>query len=260
MPGRSERRRLSRGNGPKRGLPLDIVLPAVVALLLGLVSFVALNWVRQGPAGPPAAVIIDQLGATDPGPEFVSEATDLLAGAGYTVDYYDPRVVTVELYQKFQRRGYDLIILRTHAAPLLSENGVALFTNEPSTPDRALREPLAWVSYNQGGAKLNGIPPEFISSFMEGSFDGTTVVMMGCNTLTGPGTANAFLSRGATSVFGWDGSVSSVHTDESTLMLLRHLVTEGKTPEEARQAMDSHLRHDYLYGGDLQLLSARSGD
>lgn len=47
----------------------------------------------------------------------------------------------------------------------------------------------------------------------------------------------AFLARGASIVFGWDGPVGVDYVDGATLSLLRHLFSEGMDAERAVEAV-----------------------
>jgi hypothetical protein len=87
----------------------------------------------DGPA-PRRAVILDQLALTAPNPSFRDEATALLRGAGYAVDYVPGKDVTVERYQSLPAEGLGLVVLRVHSARVDGPTGltddVALFTGE----------------------------------------------------------------------------------------------------------------------------------
>ena len=67
----------------------------------------------------------------------MESATDTLAEAGYSVDYYSGEEVTVDFYRDLQTAGYELIIFRTHSARLVGEyagdsyDEALLFTSEP---------------------------------------------------------------------------------------------------------------------------------
>ncbi|MEA3408471.1 MAG: hypothetical protein U9R48_10420 [Chloroflexota bacterium] len=48
---------------------------------------------------PPKAAIVDQIGFSFPSPEFIEEAKEILAEAGYRVDVYPPQQVTIDFYR-----------------------------------------------------------------------------------------------------------------------------------------------------------------
>jgi len=209
------------------------------------------------------AAIVDQLALTEPNPSFAEEATRTLQGAGYTVDYYPGEQVTVEFYRDLPTHNYDLIVLRNHAARrpdvLASKlpDEAALFTSEAYNSDEyvddqnALR--LVKVRYPDSDEVFFGVRSDFITSSMKGRFDGTTIVLMGCNGLTTSRTAEAFVEKGAKAVVGWSELVSASHTDEATERLLEHLVVDGQTLEEAVEKTMADVGPDPAYGSVLRV-------
>jgi len=72
------------------------------------------------------------------------------------------------------------------------------------------------------------IAPEFVKSSMEGRFENTVIVMMGCNGLTYTPMAEALIQRGALVYIGWNLPVSIDYVDNATMHLLNGLIAEGK--------------------------------
>lgn len=224
---------------------------AVAALLLGLPG--------SGGDGPRAA-IVDQLQLTSPNPQFVADATQLLAENGYTVDYFPGEAVTVDFYRNLPKRRYDLLILRVHSTAQVSRGAdevrsVSLFTNEPYTKTGYYQEQVAgrigFASYKDRVEQYFGITSGFITDSMKGGFKGTTVIMMGCEGLVNEKAAEAFTRRGAKDFIGWDGLVSAEHTDEATLKLLQHLVVEGASADEAIARTMTEVGPDPDFGSQL---------
>jgi uncharacterized membrane protein len=220
---------------PQRGRKRRLVFVALgigVAACLAVVAALALVLAR-GPTGPKAA-IVDQLSLTEPNPAFAEETTAVLRDAGYDVDYYPGEKVTVDFYRNLPSHGYDLIVLRNHSA---RRPDSALFTSEVYDPGKYVDEQndlrLVKVSYPSGGDIYFGVRSDFITTSMKGRFDGTTIVLMGCNGLTTSRTAEAFVEKGAKAVVGWSELVSADHTDEATEHLLQHLVADGEDADEA---------------------------
>lgn len=106
---------------------------------------------RQVAPGSGKAVIVDQLELTAPNPAFVRQATELLEGAGYSVDYIPGKDVTVDFYRTLPQRGYDFVLLRVHSARReeagVRTDDVALFTGELVDPIKysmtGIPEPVA---------------------------------------------------------------------------------------------------------------------
>ncbi|MDI6858188.1 MAG: hypothetical protein QME71_07755 [Dehalococcoidia bacterium] len=218
-----------------------------------------------------SAAIVDQLSLTAPNPSFAEEAGELLTNAGYEVDYVPGDETTVEFYRYLPARKYDIVLFRNHAArrpDVLAArlpDEAALFTSEAYDRNRYIEDQdslrLVKVSYPGAEEVFFGIRSDFIVSRMEGDFGGALIVLMGCDGLTTDRTAAAFVAKGAGAVIGWDGLVTADHTDKATASLLRHLLIEGLTAEEAVEAAASEVGPDPAYGSTVKVVSvaAHSG-
>jgi hypothetical protein len=209
------------------------------------------------------AAIIDQLSLSQPDQAFVDSATRLLGEAGYAVDYYPGEEVTVGFYRELPTHGYGLIILRVHSG-LAKDHGkptgyVSLFSGEPfsetfhdaRTFEDAEAGRLGRAAQFEGGAEYYGIVPAFIQSSMQGTFEGATVILMGCDGLATDSTAEAFLRKGARAVVGWDGRVLGEHTDQATERLLQHLVLDRLSIREAVAQTLAEVGQDPKYQSTL---------
>jgi hypothetical protein len=187
----------------------------------------------------------------------------LLEQAGYAVDYYPGEEVTVEFYRGLPAHGYDLLVLRVHSGMAKDDgvptNYVSLFTGEPfseifhdaETWEDAEAGRLGRARQRDGSPEYYSIVPDFIESSMRGRFEGTTVIMMGCDGLRTDTTAEAFVHKGAKAVVGWSGPVSPSHTDAATERLVNHLVTDGLTVEEATARTMAEVGPDPEYKSRL---------
>lgn len=218
----------------------------LVAALISLAVVLGLLKLFGGGDQPgPTAVIADELAVTDPNPMFVQAATNLLERAGYAVDYYGGEEVTIDFYRHLPELGHDLILFRTHAARLRGEedeltDDAGLFTSEPYSRTRYVEEQRANevrpARYFEGAGDLSvylGITPDFVKSRMEGTFQDTTVIIMGCDGLRSSTLAEAFVERGAAAVVGWNGPVTAAHTDAATERLLQYLLQGGLALDQA---------------------------
>jgi hypothetical protein len=231
---------------------------------------------RDGGAGAPRAVIVDQLAITDPNQAFIAEATALLEDAGYRVDYVPPELVSVAYYRELPRRGYDLVIVRSHssqtrtrvlpallpgATPVaaeaeVTEAVVSLFTNEAyageSHLDLQRARAIGIVSYPEHPelGRYFGVTPEFVQRVMRGRFDGTTFVVMGCGGLHSTGMAEALVERGAARFISWNDLVTASHTDRATLRLLPLLLAGRNATDAVAETMAS-LGPDPAFGASL---------
>jgi hypothetical protein len=221
---------------------------AILALLIVFSIFVIYSYLNsqssnQPPASELKAAIVDQLSLTVPNQTFIETATKILETGNYTVDYYPGEEVTVGFYRNLPTNGYRLIILRAHssATSLQGEefvrSPVVFFTSEPYSQTKYVVEQLT----DQLG-KASYAPPEppyyfsihheFVTSSMNGKFQNTTIVMMGCEGLSNTKMAEALIKKGAKVYIGWSGDVSATHTDQATIQLLTYL-TKNQTIKQA---------------------------
>lgn len=256
------------GHARRRSRLIKLGLVAIGGILVALLVFY--SSAGQAPGGSPSsqtrAAIIDQLSQTEANPAFVESATRILTQAGYEVDYYQGEEVTVDLYKELPRQHYDLVILRVHSG-LVNEidrgagtetltDAVALATGERYDQAKyvsSLGPRYPGLGAYQSTPRLFGITPDFIRFAMEGRFDDTTIILMGCDGLWSTKAAQAFLHRGARSFVSWSGLVSAAHTDVATERLLHHLVSEGLTVEEAVAKTEAEVGPDPEYGSELLL-------
>jgi hypothetical protein len=253
----------------------------LVTALCAVTAGTLLTLRAMGSDGPRVrrAVIVDQLAATDPNETFVSDATTMLADAGYAVDYVPAPDVTVDFYRELPAQGYDVVILRSHSAAVrerpievavpdgdgatsqgvYAEPDVTLFTNEPfgnGAHDRDVRSgQLGFATYGpttSDGERFFGIAPAFIGEGTRGRFRGAAVILMGCGGLSSTGMAEAFVSKGADEFVSWDAPVTAEHTDRATTSFLRHWLVDGKAVAEAVEHSMSDVGPDPTFGARLQ--------
>jgi len=220
--------------------------------------------------GPLKAVIIDQLYDENANEEFHNKATEYLETAGYQVDIFTTKQITVDLYKKLPQMNYKYVILRSHGVSDLSNDSeVFLFTGEKYQSDMYIQEQL--FDYVKKGATLseinfkpssqelsdwvlvNGtytltapaikeettteqyflITPKLVDDLMEGTFPGTIFLLGGCSTLSNPSLADSLIKRGGSSVIGWSDNVGSVTNDWFLLNLLELTLINNFEIEEA---------------------------
>lgn len=248
-----------------RGRAAAVLALSAVALI-GAVVAALLLWPDDREA-PPTAVIIDQLAATDANPEFVSAATASLQAAGYRVDYVPSEAVTVDFYAGLPGRGYDIVIVRSHALQEVfglrrdaagnpvPEREVGIFTNERydqrAHVDDQLRDRLTIASYPEQPERFFAIAPGFVRETMRGDFGGATFVLLGCGGLNSEGMAQALTARGVANMLSWNDRVTAEHNDVAGAELIRSLVIEGLAPREAAAATMAQLGPDPGFSSTL---------
>ena len=244
-----------------------------VAAVVTSLSLVPVLNSSPPPEGPPKAAIIDQLSLTVPNPDFAEAATELLQEAGYAVEYYDGRKVTVNFYRELPSLGFQLVLLRVHSGvsrevdmatgEVSQMEFVSLFTGEIFRQTLYLKEQQEQLvgagrtPYDPDTAYF-GIGPRFIKQSMRGEFKDSVIVMMGCDGLKTPFTAQALIDRGASAVVGWDKKVAADHTDAATLQLLEEYVVKGLPLDEAVKNVSSLIGPDPYFGAEMLLLRDRA--
>jgi len=227
--------------------------------------------IADGDSTPPAprAVIVDQLSLTFPNPGFVEHATGTLEQAGYEVDYFSGEEVTVDLYRNLPALDYDLVILRAHSGQLWPDSGaigsvqqsyVSLFTGEPYSHTKYLDEQrdarVVRAVYYEGDDPIFAVSSGFVETSMQGRFDGSVILLMGCEGLVSDRTARAFVDRGASAFISWDEEVSAEHTDAATERLLEKMLVERLPVEDAVAQTAAEMGPDPVYGAQLKVLTA----
>jgi hypothetical protein len=221
-----------------------VIFSVFVLVIVALSSYFAYNFLNQSavqtfieptlqfkPENPNLelkAAIVDHLSLTNPNQTFIETAAKTLTSAGYTVDYYSGEKVTVEFYRNLPSHEYKLIIFRVHT----TEKG-AFFTSQPYSTTSYIQEQWndqIWkVSYYGDPPFYFGISPSFVKSCINGKFEETILIAMGCYSLKFNDMAEAFIEKGAKVYIGWTGSVLGSHTDLATTRLLKHLLLERET-------------------------------
>jgi hypothetical protein len=272
---RSSIRRQERGPRHSRGGARRLkwlalfALVAVCASLAALAAFLVLRPGSSERSGPPRAAIVDQVSLTDPNSAFVQEATSMLEGAGYAVDYYPGEQVTIDFYQDLPSHHYEVVILRVHSARFQTDAGVltddvVLFTGESYDRQRYVAERkagiLARVRYFETNptSYFFGVTAKFVESRMKGDFKGATVILMGCDGLRSNTMAEAFVRKGAGAFISWDDLVSTDHTDAATERLLQHLVVDKLGTQEAVTRTMTEIGPDPSYGSKLHVYPAEA--
>jgi hypothetical protein len=120
---------------------------------------------------------------------------------------------------------------------------ICIFTSELYSTSKYVYEQLTdritSVSFSGSQPYYFGIIPNFVKLGMNGKFQNTTVIIMGCNGLTYTDMAEAFIQKGANAYISWNNSISASHTDQATICLLQHLITEKQT---INQAIDNTMK------------------
>ena len=241
----------------------------------------------------PKAVIIDQLYDDIQNEWFHKKSSELLQGAGYQVDIFTTKDITVDFYKKLPLQNYKFVLVRSHGvADQNDQNSVSLFTGEKYVTDKYISEQLfgqikkgapllevnflangsdsQWVVVNETYSVLSMpanaittsdeeyflITPTFVDTAMEGKFSQTIFVLGGCSTMHTDTMAKSLSKRGASVVVGWDNKVGSYENDFAMLSLLEGLLVNNMEMEDAVESVMNQIPLESMeYPTRLQVYS-----
>jgi len=259
-----------KGKLPTRRFPWFAWL-GIAAVIVAIVIFVRSS-VSNKPTGSgyPSelrAAIVDQLYSLQPNEAFVNEVTNQLEDYGFEVDLYQGDEVTVDLYGRLPDYGHELIIFRAHSGLLRSKGErierTCLFTNEPYSEMKhvaeQLSDQLAKARIDEYHAWVFGIGDEFVTQSMEGQFDDTVIIMMGCSCLYLEDLAEAFINKGASAYLAWVATVDLDYVDGAALNLVENLCSKELTVRKAVAETMAENGPDPHYGAVLEYYPASSG-
>ena len=209
-------------------------------------------------SGPKRAAIVDQTALSHPNPELSSALVADLTAAGFTVDTYTGKEVTIALYRSLASKGYRFIVFRTHSTndildTELSGQPVYLFTSEPYDKYRYVPEQMtaqigmAKVAYEEESPPYFAIGPEFVQRSMAGRFDRTLLIIGGCKSLDTLALAQAFIAKGVAAVVGWNEWVDLSHNDQAIQKLVHALTAENLPLGQAVQETMARVGPDPTY-------------
>ena len=230
-------------------MKLKVIIPVILVIFCICLSTIFVFF--HGSPRIPKAIIVDNLHLDELSPSnetipFVQETRKLLERVGVkVVDYVGVNDVTLEVYRNLAK--YNLVILRVHSGLLIGEEEkeevVCFFTSE------SLRENLGKYSewFSKGylaNATLRlcddgtqkhfiGVKPDFISNCLNGEFQNSIIIAMGCNSSINDSMAKAFIDKKARVYIGWTRDVTADYTDNATLELLRRFFQKNQTVKEA---------------------------
>lgn len=140
---------------------------------------------------------------------------------------------------------------------------VVFFTSENYSDTEHVSEQfdmrLVYVRFPDVAQLYFGITPRFVQNSMEGRFNDTTVIAMGCEGLNQTTMAEAFIQKGARAFISYNGAVSEMYTDNATVCLLRHLVTEKHTVQDAVKETMNEVGPDPQYRSILMFYPNNAG-
>jgi hypothetical protein len=153
------------------------------------------------------------------------------------VKYYPREQVMIELYKDLATYDYGLIIFRVHSG---REPVTFFFSGEPYNTTEYFPEQwndqIGQCQVPDETLTHFSIRPLFVKYAMKGSFYKTVIIAMGCASLRTTEMAQAFIEKGAAAYIGWNASLTAFYGDLATLSVIKHLLLENQTVEEAVDA------------------------
>jgi hypothetical protein len=158
---------------------------------------------------------------------FVKAVGALASNAGYGFDYYPFGQGSVDFFKHLPQKGYSIILLRTDSDAVTGAVATSDRYNQYQYPGEQLSDSVARIKVNGTFYEYFGLTPKFIQN-MCGRFSATTILAMGCFTMSSTDMAQAFVEKGAGAFVGWDKGVLAAYTDTVFASLLG-FVLQGKS-------------------------------
>ena len=232
---------------------------AVLATAVVLVSVFSVLAFEED--GIPKAAIIDQLYDDIPNLGFQQSAIKYFKTAGYEVDLFTTKDITVDFYKELPSMGYEFIVIRSHATTYYPKfASETIFTGEKYShlkysDDQLSGHILQAAPYgvphlkkmtkdNQTIPTYFVIGSKFVEEKMVGKFPGSVIVLAGCFTAKSERLSQSLIDRGASVVVGWDSNILSTQNDTLILAFLEKMLVNGELVPEAVSSMTNEFR-DY---------------
>jgi hypothetical protein len=259
----------------KKKLPWYLWLAIAVGIAGAVIGFRACQFDKPGDSthsGDLKAAIIDQLYVLDPNQDFVQQVTQELEDYGFEVDVFHGEEVTVDFYRRLPTYGYKLIVFRAHSGMLGDEEDTNsgeiettfLFTGETYKITELVWEQLGDqimpAQMTEDYPMVFAVSSSFIAEGMEGKFQDTAIIMMGCSSAYQSDMAEAFIHKGASVYTGWSASIGLDYVDQATLELINNLCIDNMPIEEALTQMIAEVGLDPDYHAHPQYYPNKVGD
>ena len=222
------------------------------------------------------AVIIDQLNDELPNLEFQGDATRILEDAGYQVDLYTTKEITVEFYKKLPSMNYNFILIRSHGGEgdPSEEYPTRLFTGEKYATDKYTLDQLSGqVGYgfpfydeqlqefqekheNPYDHAYFTISSKMVKEGMKGTFPESTIIVGGCQSARSHDLMESLIRRGAGHVLGWDASIGSVDNDKAMIVFLEDIFVNKVTLYDAAAKINKEMTSSFEEDNILKLFDA----
>jgi len=246
----------------KDNLNKKLLYTILLSTLLCLAFLLSYYFLVPQSGGSLEAAIVDQLSieANLVNNAFVEECTSLINAHGFDAKYYEGETVTIDFYRNLPSKSSKILVLRAHSSLRGDTTSVDLFTSEPFSQARAENAYFEYVINGHISKAVFdvrpppnntyfAIGPSFVTDVMQGEFDDSLIILMGCVSLNQTTMAEALVNKGARVVIGWTKKVDLSDTDASTLQLLSYLLAEN--PYTVRGAVEEVNTGVHSYNSTL---------
>jgi hypothetical protein len=200
------------------------------------------------------AVLIDALYSTSPNDLFVNRVNRTLHDSGFEVDVYRGQEVTVDFLKRLSG-GYKLAILRMHSA-LSKLSDLYFFTAESYSSGRYVQEQsfqLVKEAYaTESSQAVFAVNWGFIKKLMDGKFNSSLLIAMGCDSASDSLLIQEFMRQGAVGYVGWNDTVLLSHSDQAVAELIECVYENGFSLKDAVDNVDSRIGADPTSGATLK--------
>jgi len=247
---------------PKDNLNKKLLYTILLSTLLCLAFLLSYYFLVPRSGGNLEAAIVDQLSIESNlvNNAFVEECTSLINAHGFDAKYYEGETVTIDFYRNLPSKSSKILVLRAHSSLRGDTASVDLFTSEPFSQTRAedayfeyvINDHISKAVFDVRPPPNNtyfAIGPSFVTNVMQGEFDDSLIILMGCVSLNQTTMAEALVNKGARVVIGWTKNVDLSDTDASTLKLLKYLLAEN--PYTVRGAVEEVNNSVHSYNSTL---------
>jgi hypothetical protein len=200
------------------------------------------------------AAILDGLYEEEPNATLIEDMTNCISSAGYHVDVFRGKNVTIDLLRNVG--GYKILILRLHSA-MHTDGFLYLFSGEKYTESKYVNERLTGAvrkayTFNDTETPYFALNAVFLSNNIADGLRGTTIILTGCNGTATPYVVQRIFERGVKAYISWNGYVDLSHSDEATLRLVKALYSERLGLKEAVSEVMNEVGPDPFYKSELE--------
>jgi len=260
---KQKRAEKKKGHAKKRRLWPFLLIGIIAVVAVGvIILFSGSIWPPQTQAA--TVGIVDQFYNESPG--FTDDMVAFLQSKNITYELHTNQEVNVELYRQLPTFGYRLIILRVHCGISEGyEQPTFMFTTENYSTSKYTYEQLTdqikpgVIDIATKDNPVFSVGPLFVSSSMQGDFNGSLIVISSCYGLHNALLADSLINKGASGLISWDELVSLDHTDDGIFLLTRAFIEDGLTISGSVTSVLQMVGADPIYHSVLGYYPSTSG-